>query len=163
MSYQGFPFIGHFSNPDVRYQGVPTGTAERNNARVMNLAAPIVANFRGPCVSTPTAPCLTDNRFRVEVTWTTAEETGAAQLATLSEDSAVLYFFSESNWEMLIKVLNGCGINERFWVFFAATTDVGFEVTVTDTHTGQTKQYSNPLGHPANAVTDSDAFATCDL
>ena len=49
----------------------------------------------------------------------------------------------------------------RFWVFYAATTDVGFTVTVTDLLTGTSKTYANPLGQAADAVTDTSAFATC--
>ena len=37
----------YISNPDVSYQGVPTGDVElRNNARVLNETAPIIANYR---------------------------------------------------------------------------------------------------------------------
>jgi hypothetical protein len=88
-----------------------------------------------------------------------------------SDDSGLFYFFDEANWEMLFKVLNGCCYNNNYWVYFAATTDVGFNVRVTDTMTGFTKaysnksgvdvDYSNELGHPANAVTDDTAFPTC--
>ena len=39
--------IPYFSNPDVSYHGVPTGDVElRNNARVLNETAPIIANYR---------------------------------------------------------------------------------------------------------------------
>jgi hypothetical protein len=62
---------------------------------------------------------------------------------------------------MLIKVLNGCPVNDSYWVFFAATTNVEFVVTVVDTQSGRAKQYLNPLDHVANAVTDTSAFATC--
>ena len=34
-------------------------------------------------------------------------------------------------------------------------------LTVTDTETGQTRSYDNPLGNCAPAVTDTSAFATC--
>ena len=41
----------HFSNPDVTYNGVPTGdTHTRNNARVLNETAYAVSNFRLPPV-----------------------------------------------------------------------------------------------------------------
>ena len=62
---------------------------------------------------------------------------------------------------MLVKVLDGCGINDRFWVYAAATTDVEYTLEVTDTWTGQTVIYANPLGVSAAAITDTDAFATC--
>ena len=105
---------------------------------------------------------LTDERFRVEVEWRDFEgQTGSGQLGERTPDSAVLYFFTPDNWEMLVKVIDGCGFNDHFWVFFSATTNVEFTLTVTDTANGSQVQYSNPLGHPANAVTDTTAFATC--
>ncbi len=105
---------------------------------------------------------LQGGRFTVQVEWEDPlGQSGPGLLIDKSNDSAVLYFFSQDNWEMLIKVLDGCEINDRFWVFYAATTDVGFVVTVTDTQENVTEQYTNPLGQPANAVTDTSAFATC--
>jgi len=32
---------------------------------------------------------------------------------------------------------------------------------VTDTETGEVREYENPPGKPADAVTDADAFAAC--
>lgn len=78
-----------------------------------------------------------------------------------SDDSGILYLFTENNWEILIKVLDGCRINDRYWVFFAATTDVAYRVTVVDTQTGQRRVYTNPAGVASPAVTDTGAFATC--
>jgi hypothetical protein len=62
---------------------------------------------------------------------------------------------------MLIKVLDGCNINNRYWVFAAATTNVEYTLRVTDTETGASKQYRNPLGQASPAITDTSAFATC--
>jgi len=75
--------------------------------------------------------------------------------------AANLWFFQPDNWELLVKVLDACQVNNRYWVFFAATTNVRFELTVTDTQTQMVKTYTNPLGQAANAITDTDAFATC--
>ena len=46
-------------------------------------------------------------------------------------------------------------------MFFAATTNVGYALTVVDTEAGRLRAYSNPLGNAAPAVTDIEAFATC--
>ena len=64
---------------------------------------------------------------------------------------------------MLVKVLNACipALGNHYWVFFAATTNVQFTLTVTDTHSGQVKTYSNALNHAASPVQDTNAFATC--
>ena len=111
----------------------------------------------------PTALYLGDfGRFRVEVEWSDGNRSGLGQMVPLrSDDSGLLWFFSENNWEMLIKVLDGCAINQRFWVFAGATTTVGYSLRVTDTATGETRLYENPLGQAARPIADSDAFATC--
>ena len=90
-----------------------------------------------------------------------AEPSDAAVVDIGREDSGLAYFFSENNIEVLFKVLNGCAINDHYWVFFAATTNVEFTVTVTDTERDMKKTYVNPQGQPANAITDTQAFATC--
>ena len=69
-----------------------------------------------------------------------------------------LTFFGPDNWELLVKVLNACGVNEKFWVLTAAATTVEYEITITDTVTGETWTYDNPLGFPSPAVTDIEAF-----
>ena len=49
----------------------------------------------------------------------------------------------------------------HYWVFFAATTNVEFTTTVTDTQSGKVKVYFNPLNTSAPPVQDVNAFATC--
>ncbi len=126
-----------------------------------------------PCAPDADTLCLDNGRFKVEVNWQDHHgATGPGMVAPCgTDDSGLFYFFNEDNWEMLFKVLNGCGYNNHYWVYFAATTDVGFNVRVTDTMTGlhqglqqqerRELEYTNELGHPANAVTDNTAFATC--
>ncbi len=38
--------VPYWSNPDIRYNGIPTGTVESNNARVLNETAATIADFR---------------------------------------------------------------------------------------------------------------------
>jgi hypothetical protein len=78
-----------------------------------------------------------------------------------SDDSGLLWFFHPDNWEMLVKVLDGCALNEHFWVFAAATTTVEYTLRVTDTATGEVREYLNAAGTPASALTDTEAFAAC--
>lgn len=117
----------------------------------------------GPCVAGANIVCLNGGRFRVQVAWKTGagEEGVATSVPVGSDDSALFWFFNANNWEMLIKVLNGCALTNNYWVFFAATTDVQFVVTITDTTTGKVKTYLNPQGTSADAVTDTGAFPTC--
>ncbi len=115
------------------------------------------------CVADDTTLCLNDGRFRVRVSWRTgAGNQGPGHAVPFgSDDSGLLWFFNPSNWEMLIKVLDGCPVNERYWVFFAAVTNVEFTLTVTDTTSGVTRIYLNPLGQSADSVTDTGAFDAC--
>ncbi len=116
-----------------------------------------------PCVPGPAVLCLLGGRFRVEATWRDAQgDAGAGMAAGCPADgSGLFWFFSPDNWEMMVKAIDGCAVNQRYWVFLAATTDVGYTLTVTDTRTGAMQRYENPYGHAAPAVDDTSAFATC--
>lgn len=116
------------------------------------------------CVTTATRLCLGEgSRYTLEITWKDLKgNTGTGQVLDIGKrDSGLYYFFNENNAEMLVKVLNGCRINNHYWVFYAATTNVEFTLQVTDTETKQVKTYTNPLGKTAESVTDTSAFATC--
>ncbi|MEO1087517.1 MAG: hypothetical protein AAFY88_25035, partial [Acidobacteriota bacterium] len=117
----------------------------------------------GDCVESDTVRCLNNDRFAVSIEWKDFEGgEGVGTFVEDSDDSSLWWFFTPSNWEMLVKVLDGCGFNDRFWVFAAAVTNVEFTLTVTDTVTDETRTWFNPLGVSASAITDTDAFATCE-
>jgi plastocyanin len=117
----------------------------------------------GTCAAGPTTVCI-NNRFKIEVNWRTATGSGQGQSVPLASapSSGLFYFFGADNIEMLIKVLNACvDPFNHYWVFFAATTNVEFTTTVTDTQSGKVKVYFNPLNTSAPPVQDVNAFATC--
>jgi hypothetical protein len=116
------------------------------------------------CVSDATTLCLLGGRFEVTVAFATTAggEKKLGRVQRLAEDSGAVWFFSANNLEMLVKVLDGCAINDRFWFYAAAATDVELEITVRDTETGQESIHTKELGPPAPAITDTDAFATCN-
>lgn len=117
-----------------------------------------------PCIPSATVLCLNNGRFAAHVAWKTSTANGDGVTVPLASapDSGLFYFFSASNIEMLIKVLNACVLTPpRYWVFYAATTNVQLTVIVTDTQTGKSKAYFNPLSTTAAPVQDVDAFATC--
>ena len=82
-------------------------------------------------------------------------------MVVASSNSGIFWFFSSDNWEVMVKVLNACGLNNRYWVFSAATTNEFYRMEVFDVRAGVNKIYFNYPGPPAPAVTDVDAFATC--
>lgn len=114
------------------------------------------------CVGDDQTLCVLDGRFQIQVDWRKPDgERGMGHALPLTEDSGVFWFFGPNNLEMLIKVLDACSFNHRFWVFYAATTNVELTVKVTDTKRGLSKMYFNPQGMAAAPVQDTQAFATC--
>lgn len=113
-----------------------------------------------PCTADARTLCLGDGRFAVTAT---VEPGGAAVPARVvgprSRDAGIFGFYSADNWEILVKVLDGCRQSDHYWTLFAASTDRGFEVTVTDTWTGMVRRYPSPGGAPAPAHIDTAAFA----
>jgi concanavalin A-like lectin/glucanase superfamily protein len=115
--------------------------------------------------STVNALCL-QTRFSIVTKWRTnptpgTPTDGSGSVVVAGPNSGIFWFFSSDNWEVMVKALNGCGLNSRYWVFSAATTNVFYRMEVTDVTHGLTKIYFNYPGPPAPAVTDTDAFATC--
>jgi pseudomonalisin len=120
----------------------------------------------GPCVASSTTLCIDDSpgdeRFAITVSFTSPTQSGAGTAIPLKSlgiaQGGLFWFFSGSNPEMLIKVLNACQVNNSFWVFFAAGTNAGLSVQVIDTKTGHSKFYSNPENQAAIPVQDTSAF-----
>ena len=112
---------------------------------------------------TATQLCLSGSRFAVTAKWATNDGAGGNGnvVAGAGANSGLFWFTSPDNWEILVKVLDGCGINNNKWVFGAASTALHYELTVTDVKTGQTKRYFSYFGEAAPAITDVTAFATC--
>jgi hypothetical protein len=57
----------------------------------------------------------------------------------------------------VVKVLDGTAVTGHFWVFYGALSNVEYELTVTDTATGEVNVYTNPRGRFAS-VGDTAAF-----
>jgi hypothetical protein len=125
----------------------------------------------GACSPNATTLCIDhnsgDGRFMIQVHYSTSQGGGlsgsgdAIPLSSLGvTQGGLFWFFASTNPEMLIKILDGCALDSHFWVFFAATTNVGFTVTVTDTTTGHQAIYHNADQHAALPVQDTSAL-TC--
>lgn len=114
----------------------------------------------GPCAADAETRCLLDSRYAVTVKWLGAdgEVGGGVVVHEGTNESALFRFFDVANWEVLIKLLDGCAANGHVWVFGASSTDLGYVIRVTDTVTETVREYRNVPGMPAAAVTDSTAF-----
>lgn len=116
----------------------------------------------GSCVASATALCLNQDRFKVETEWkTTAGAVGVGNAVELTADTGYFWFFGTDNVEVIVKVLDACGFNARYWVFGAGLTDVEVLLRVTDTQTGAVRSYTNQLGTPFKPLQDTNAFSTC--
>ena len=141
----------------------PTGGAELGLSAATTT---IIDDESLVCVADEDTLCLNrDGRFKAEIEWAAFDgSSGRGQAFEIGlRDSGLFYFFGEDNIEMLLKVLDACNLEgfNSYWVFYAATTNVEFTLTITDTANGATKVYGNALGNPAAPVLDTGAFMTC--
>ncbi len=137
--------------PEVPLTGDPVKVTvdTRDLAPQRNRARPEVTRFTVSdevpelCVADDTTLCIDhrpgDRRFEVKMSWQTALNGGLSgeatttSLAPLGFETGRLLSFFEGNPEALIKVLDGCALSQQFWVFGAAATTLGFDLTVVDT------------------------------
>lgn len=140
---------------------LPPGAVENG---FLFLAGKIHPTGIGGCAPDATTLCLGKGRFQVQVAWKDFQGgagPGSVVPGAASDDSGLFWFFAPDNWELLVKVLDGCAVNGRHWVFAAATTTVEYTLTVTDTETGEVWTWRNPPGRAAPAVTDTGALGGC--
>ncbi len=111
------------------------------------------------CAPGPLALCLNGGRFHVQVAFTRTPSgpTLLAPAVPLTGDTGYFWFFDDANVELVVKVLDGRGVNGHFWVFYGALSNVEYQVTVTDTQTGDQRTYLNERGNLAS-VADTSAF-----
>jgi len=104
----------------------------------------------------------TGDRYRARLDWPVAAgaKSGACR-STRQRDSGLFYFSDPGHQEVLVKVLDGCSVNNRYWVFASGLTNVEYKLNVTDAKSGQTKTYSPPAGQAFQPIVDTQAFATC--
>ncbi len=126
------------------------------------VAETLVPLGAGSCRPGDTALCLGDGRFRLTATWRKTDGTsGAAAAVPVTDDTGYFWFFDAKNIEVVVKVLDGCAVNDRFWVFSGGLTNVEVALTVTDTRTGATAVYGNSSGTAFVPIQDTSAFSTC--
>ena len=116
-----------------------------------------------PCTPTATTLCVGNGRFSVSADWSTPDGlSGHGNAAKLTDDSGYFWFFQPSNIELVVKVLNGCGINNAYWVFASGLTNVQVVLTVKDEQTSALYTRTNAQGVAFIPVQDTMAFpASC--
>ncbi len=161
----GFATAQSSDDPSFAEETAGEGTAAESTSFAGDLGVPL----KGSCVPSLTRMCLSDGRVSIAVTWRdytgntgNARVVGAGSPSTgtgAGDTSGMFWFFDSSNWEMLVKVLDACDINGKLLFLGAATTDVEYTLTVTETQTGVFWQHTNSLGNPSEALVHW--FETC--
>ena len=147
---------GHFDVCDAPEPSRPATARARPTS-----SAPVAG--AGNCVADGTTLCLNQGRFEVKIEYLTAAgATGDGQAQGLTTDSGYFWFFDDANVELVIKVIDGCGYNGRYWVFAGGLTNVETHLTVRDTlHPTATFRRTNPLNQDFAPILSIDAFDTC--
>jgi hypothetical protein len=123
------------------------------------------------CTANSTTACVLNGRFRVTVRYRAGFDNGAADSNALVKtvtgfanpnfETAFFYFNSESNIEMMIKILDQGNTNSQgqptIAVLFGSATPLRIELTIFDTLKQTTKTYSSAFGQMQGA-TDFTAF-----
>jgi hypothetical protein len=119
----------------------------------------------GSCSRTATTACLLSSRFQVRVSFVNATSSGNGTVMNFgstraeNDESVFLYFTDPNNFEMGLKILNACVLNNHFWVFIGGLTNQGWTVQILDTSNGSTKTYQNPLNRLTPTTADTSALA----
>ncbi len=111
-----------------------------------------------PCATDAMTLCLQSDRFAVTVDWYDqyGDRSGQGQAVAYGDETGFFWFFNQENIELVVKVLDGTGVNGQYWVFYGALSDVEYTITVTDTTNDAVKTYTNEAG---NICGDADTAA----
>jgi len=143
--------------------GENTSTSQRSGTIRINdtLFAVTQQGSQSACTADQQHICLGD-RFRVSAVYQTQDAPAAsARAVKLTDDTGYLWFFDANNIEVVVKLLNGCSINQHYWVFAAGLTNVGVQLEVVDTAGQVSWNHTSPIGSAFAPVQDTIAFASC--
>ena len=103
--------------------------------------------------------CLLDDRFEATVSWTDpgTGNHGPGMAVPATSSSGHFWFFDEGNLEMTLKILDGTGINDHYWLFTGAVSDVEVEIRVRDRLTGDIGTWIKEPGDLCG-IADLEAF-----
>lgn len=153
-------------------------TRNRDTDGAFSATFPAIASYLAgepsgtqPCSPSATTACLLNNRFRVTVRYrggfdnnaadTSAKVKSVTGFANPSFETAFFYFNSDSNIEMMIKMLDQGNQNSQgqptIALLFGTATPLRIELNVTDTTTGVSRNYTSEFA-AMKGTTDFNAF-----
>ncbi len=148
-----------FTNLGAGPQGF-SGAASRSLGQTNHSVVFGMVEASAACTPSATATCL-DDRFLVQATYdaTPANGSGPATVLLESGQSVKFSFFDPANVELIVKVLNACSPPfNHWWVAGGGLTNVGVQITVTDTRTGAVRTYTSTKGTLFQPFFDNAAF-----
>ena len=161
--------LQELQNSDYVYQDLHTftagGTPDGTGFDLFSFGGADCSQSPGSCVRDSHTACLLNGRFQVRVSWRTSSSTGSGNVMDFAgaraenDESVFFWFFDSTNFEMGLKMLNACTLNNKFWVYIGGLTDQGWTVNIVDTKTGASRTYTNALGHLSTPVGDTSALA----
>lgn len=132
------------------------------------LAVAIAGEARAACTPSATRLCLLGGRFSATLSWDDGSGSKTALVAAPRADGPAsasgLFRFYESdpsNWEVLVKMVDGCRTNGRFWLLVSASTGFEWRLEVVDTSTSLGRAWFHPLDGNASGIADFEAFSAC--
>lgn len=146
-----FPSGGTASSGEPEPSPEPAGLA---GLPVSSATTPTLATgSAGPCRPTATRLCLHGGRFAVDLAWRDGSGTERPARGFAHGDGAGYFaFYGAQNVQAALKILDGRGINGRFWLFATSLTHLGYTLTVTDSATGTIYRYPKPAGELASVI-----------
>ena len=134
-------------------------------ARATTLETQVSEQPGTACVTGGSVLCLgAGGRYRVRTEWRLSDGAeGVGSARDLTTDTGAFTFFDEANLEVVVKILDGCEVNGKIWVFAAGLTDTGVVLVVRDLQTDQTVRYVTTAGSPFQPIRDVEALAGCEL
>lgn len=150
LSAKAVPASGFYG---IALGGHVDGTATANSLRVE-----CRLSDRVPCAPSDTTACLlTNNRMKVRVDI----DSGEAEVVASSKSLARFDVLDPGFAELSVRINNGCGVNDHYWVTILGATTEGFTVRVVDTQIGSEYSYTNPTGVFFSGAEDRTAFKDC--
>ena len=129
------------------------------------LAGYVFTNFLLPvsapstCKADANTLCLgPQGRFKAQVAWKSDAAQGAGHAVPLTPNSGSFWFFGADILDLNVQVIDACIFKGDFWVYVQGVSDVEVVLTLTDTRTGRSRQYYNPLGKVFPTLRDKSAF-----
>jgi hypothetical protein len=113
----------------------------------------------------PNSLGLLGGRFCVTVTWKDAAGNThvASPVQFRSDASAGFWFYDPNSWELQVKLIDACSINNRYWLMASGATTLDYQVSVEDLSSQSSvvlRSYQSKQGN-TKATLDTQAFDGC--